>query len=217
VEVVDGLRTVRGFVLPSSVHVPWEVDLGFAYQFGERASNVPFRNPRDLARELETKLARDTYTTPPQPDGKPYPQLPAERGAALSAAIALERQAQARALRSRPRRYVLLSTDLLVYGPTQHGQGVTAFLLQRPESSGTRVSLGARFGVESELVPNRLKLRVGSYLEPSRFDRSAYRPHGTLGSDVRLFDLWRWSIRGTTTLDAAPRYLDWGVSLGLWH
>jgi hypothetical protein len=77
--------------------------------------------------------------------------------------------------------------------------------------------VGVRFGVESEILQNRMKVRGGSYLEPSRFQRSYYRPHGTLGFDVRLFDLWRWSFRGTATVDLAPRFFDWGAAIGIWR
>jgi hypothetical protein len=61
-----------------------------------------------------------------------------------------------------------------------------------------------------------MKVRGGTYLEPSRFRRSFYRVHGTAGFDVRLFDIWRWSVRGTGTVDLAPRYFNWGIAFGLW-
>jgi hypothetical protein len=61
-----------------------------------------------------------------------------------------------------------------------------------------------------------MKVRGGTYLEPSRFSGSYYRPHATTGFDVRLFDVWRWSVRGTCTADLAPRYFNWGIAFGLW-
>jgi len=33
----------------------------------------------------------------------------------------------------------------------------------------------------------------------------------------RLFDLWRWSFRGTATVDLAPRFWDWGAAIGIWR
>ena len=217
VEDVNGVRMVRGFVLPQEVRVPWEVQLGFAYQFGERRSNVPWRNPNQIKREVRAQLADGTYVPPPQNGGPPYPELPSDSKGALSAAMEHEREAARRYLRHQPRRYVLLSSDLLFYGRTANGQSVQAFVAQKPEASGRKVSIGVRVGAESEVVENRLKLRCGSYLEPSRFQRANYRPHGTFGSDVRLFDLWNWSIRASATLDLAPRYFDWGLSVGFWH
>jgi hypothetical protein len=82
--------------------------------------------------------------------------------------------------------------------------------------SGDKISFGARIGVESEVMQDRLKVRGGSYIEPSRTQRKYYRPHATVGADVRLFDLWRWSARGTATLDLAPRYFNWGIAFGFW-
>jgi hypothetical protein len=213
----DGVRRVRGFVLPKEVHAPWEVDVGFAYQFGARRSNVPFVNPNRRKRELKQELESGTYTPPPTHGGKPYPALSDDPREALQQALDHEREAAKRFVRSQPRQYVLLSGDLLFSGRTDKGQGVQAFLAQERASSGRKVSVGVRMGAESELVENRLKLRGGSYLEPSRFARVHYRPHGTLGSDVRLFDAWQWSIRASATLDVAPRYFDWGLSVGLWH
>jgi hypothetical protein len=217
VMVVDGLRTVRGFVLPEEIRVPWEVDVGFAYQFGARRTNVPWRNPNQLKRELSEKLSKGLYVPPPSNGGPAYPPLPDDEAATLKVAMEHEREAARRYLRHQPRRYVLLSGDVLFSGRTARGQGVQAFVAQRREASGRKVSIGVRAGVESEVMENRLKLRGGSYLEPSRFARAHYRPHGTFGSDVRLFDLWEWSIRASATLDVAPRYFDWGLSVGLWH
>lgn len=218
VEVVDGVRTAGGLVLPARVHVPWELAVGFAYQFGERRSNVPWRNTSALRRQLRRQIADGTYVPPDPHGGPPYPPLSEHNPrAALRTAIENDREAERRYLRAQPRRYVLLSAEILLFGPTRKGQGVSAFLRQAPERSGARISYGARVGLESEVLQNRLKLRGGSYLEPSRYERHYYRPHVTAGMDVRLFDAWRWSVRGTATVDVAPRYYDWGLSVGLWY
>jgi hypothetical protein len=218
VEVSNGVRTAGGLVLPARVHVPWELAVGFAYQFGERRSNAPWRNTSALRSQLRRQIADGTYEPPDTYGGPPYPALSQHNPrAALRTAIDNDREAQRRYLRAQPRRYVLLSAEVLLFRPTHKGQGVNAFLRQSPERSGARMSYGARVGLESELLPNRLKLRGGSYLEPSRYQRNYYRPHVTGGMDVRLFDAWRWSVRGTATVDVAPRYYDWGLSLGLWY
>jgi hypothetical protein len=217
VQIVDGVRMVQGFVLPEQVHVPWELQGGFAYQLGERRSNVPWRNTRKLRGQLAEQLSDGTYESPPTYGGPSYPPLPDERRAAIRKAVAHDREAQRRYIRHQPRQYVLLSGDAILYGATDHGQGVAAFLKQQPERSGRKVSLGLRLGAESEVISNRLKVRGGAYLEPSRFARGYYRPHGTLGSDVRMFDAWGYSFRLTATLDGAPRYFDWGLSLGFWY
>jgi hypothetical protein len=66
-------------------------------------------------------------------------------------------------------------------------------------------------------------LRIGSYLEPSRFSDVSVRQHFTLGGDLRLFEWdvfglapdasWRVTVAG----DFAPRYQNLGLSAGLWH
>jgi hypothetical protein len=213
---VGGVRSVEGLVLPRTVHVPWEVDIGFAYQFGERRANVPWRSSRELRRQYRRQILSGTYRTPDEYGGDSYQPLPGEITEAVEAALDHHRESERRYRRRQPRRYVLLAADLLLYGPTARGQSVSAFLLQEPERSGARIAYGARVGVESEIWQDRMKLRAGSYLEPSRVQRRYYRPHGTFGVDVRLFDFWRWSARGTATIDVAPRYFNWGLALGMW-
>ena len=83
-----------------------------------------------------------------------------------------------------------------------------------------------RLGIESEVVPEWLKLRGGTYVEPTRFSHEDARArlHGTLGFDLKVFP-WtvfglfhegtEWRVGGS--LDAAVRYLGWGVSIGVWH
>ncbi len=217
IEVVDGLRTAQGLVLPSRVQVPWEVDVGFAYQFGERRANVPWRETTGIRKNLSKQVESGSYLPPPLYDGPAYPALPSDPRGALRQAIANDRDAERRLIRNQPRRYVLVSADFILYGRTRNGQGLTSFLTQVPETSGARNSFGLRVGFESEILQNRMKIRGGSYLEPSRFQRSYYRPHGTAGFDVRLFDLWKWSFRATATVDVAPRFFDWGAAIGMWR
>lgn len=212
----DQVESVFGLILPNEVHVPWEITVGFAYQFGERRTNTPWRNTTQLRRALREQIASGTYVLPDRYGEKAYESLPDDPQKALDVAMANYREAQRRYRRHQPRRYVLLSSDLILYGKTQNGHGIDAFLNQVPERSGEKISVGVRFGVESEIWPDRVKVRAGTYLEPSRFARTYYRPHGTTGFDVRLFDIWRWSVRGTATIDLAPRYFNYGIAFGLW-
>lgn len=213
----DGVRRAQGLVLPKDVHVPWQLAAGFAYQFGERRTNTPWRNTKRLRRDLAEQIANGTYEVPRTYGEAPYPNLPSDDAEkALDVAMANDREAERRLRRHQPRRYVLIAADILMYGHTDNGHGIDAFLSQVPERSGQKISYGARVGLESEVWPDRMKVRGGTYLEPSRFSRSYYRPHATTGIDVRLFDLWRWSARGTATVDLAPRYFNWGLAFGLW-
>lgn len=212
----DGLERAQGFVVPSGVHVPWEIDLGFAYQFGERRANVPWRNTRQLRRELKAQILNGTYEPPPTYGEAPYPPLPADVEKAVDAAIENYNEGERRLRRHQPRRYVLLAADFLIYGKTPNGQSISGFLSQRPETSGDKTAFSLRIGAESEVWQDRMKVRLGTYLEPSRVDRKYYRPHGTLGVEARLFDFWGWSARATATVDGAPRYFNWGLAVGLW-
>ncbi len=212
----DGIRRAQGLVLPDTIHVPWELAWGFAYQFGERRTNIPWRNTQRLRKDLAAQIANGTYQTPPRYGESAYQALPENPDQALDVAMANYREAERRYRRHQPRRYVLVAADVIVTSKTNNGYGLESFLDQVPERSGQKVSYGVRVGVESEVWPDRMRVRAGSYLEPSRFDRAYYRPHGTAGVEARLFDFWRWSARVTTTIDLAPRYINWGLAFGLW-
>ena len=123
-----------------------------------------------------------------------------------------------------PQRYLLLSAALLISGPAKEAVGVDSFLAQEVNRSGEKVVYSPRLGAESEVWPGLVKLRAGTYLEPSRFRTSSARVHGTFGFDVRLlrwnvFGLWPddylWRI--SASADAAERYLIWGLSIGGWY
>lgn len=172
----EGNLIVDGRYLPSSIELPWEVEAGFAYQFGHRPLQLPWDDER------------------------------AER------------------YRTLPRDKVLLTASVLVTGPVNRGVGFEAFLAQRVEPSGRRAVVSPRVGVEVEPIANRLQLRAGSYLEPSRFDGISPRGHATAGAEVRLF---KWTVFGLFSPDTSWRinafgdvsrlYLGWGVGVGVWH
>jgi hypothetical protein len=79
-------------------------------------------------------------------------------------------------------------------------------------------------GIECGIVPERIKLRAGSYLEPTRFETSDMRVHATAGIDIKLF---RWNVFGAwpdnymwrvgLSGDAATRYYTFGLSVGGWY
>jgi len=140
----------------------------------------------------------------------------AEVDAAAEAQDEVEHEAYVR-MRSLERRYVLLSASLLFIGSTSDGVGIDAFLEQQRRTRGRNISFSLRLGAEAEIVPDWVKLRAGFYIEPARQTGVAPRPHVTVGTDVRLFTLFGTTVRGTFTLDGAPRYADVGVGVGVWH
>jgi hypothetical protein len=132
-------------------------------------------------------------------------------------------RARERAVRELSRRFLLLSADAIVVGPTENGVGLESFLAQERQTSGADATIGLRAGAEGEPVANWVKMRAGTYLEPSRFAGVSYRVHATTGFDVRLFT---WDLFGLledftvlfgASADVAERYLNVGVGLGLWH
>jgi len=147
-------------------------------------------------------------------------------------ALHLARAERELALRLR-RRYegmdrfqVLISASIDVLGPVTRGVGVESFLERKVQRSGKDVSVSPRLGIETEAVPNWMRLRAGTYIEPTRFDDNPHgsRAHWTLGIDQRLFPwevfgLWRegsiWRVSGS--LDVGREYFSWGVAIGMWH
>ncbi|MDD9944857.1 MAG: UTP--glucose-1-phosphate uridylyltransferase [Myxococcales bacterium] len=67
------------------------------------------------------------------------------------------------------RRYLVLASDLMIVGATHNGVGLESFLSQIRQRSGQLATLGFRFGAEGEPIERWLKMRAGTYFEPSRF------------------------------------------------
>lgn len=197
--------------LPDAVKLPWRVDVGVAYQWGARPLNPRWIHPHrfDVPKRLEVQSAGKSR------DAEYRRRIKALRAAGEDgAADALEEEmAEARSkddlelekfeeatretLRglyvSLPRRYLLLSGQLHLRGAVDQAVGVESFLQGTVNRSGQRVTISPRIGVESEVLPNLLRLRAGTYYEPTRFRTSEGRLHGTLGLDVRLF---QWNVAG---------------------
>lgn len=216
------------FVVPRSVHLPWEFDLGFVYRFSDVPWNAPWVDALAERHALEARIAADRARRRAARRDDPAWEE-AERAARAREARELEtfgwrhRAARLAAIRDRRRRYLLIAAGLSVSGPTPRGQGIEAFIDQVAQPSGRGTVLTPRVALEGEAVENRLRLRVGSYVEPSRFEGIGARVHGTLGFDVRLF---RWDalklfdpvdIMLSGTFDVSHNYVDWGVSLGFWR
>ncbi len=129
-----------------------------------------------------------------------------------------------------PRARILILADGVLTGTTRNGLGLQSFLRQEDVVSGDRVSFQPRLGFETEPIVNRLVTRVGSYLEPTRYRRDAgpgilsgSRQHFTFGVELRTF---AWDGFGLARLtkftvrvvgDIAPRYQNFGLSVGTWH
>lgn len=108
-----------------------------------------------------------------------------------------------------------VDVDLVLEGPSAGSISVNAWAAQLPLLTGLRPTLAVRVGLDSEFWPFRMRGRLGSYFEPSRNRGVGGRLHGTLGADLRLFQLiWQWRLG--VACDLAQRYLNSTLSIGLW-
>jgi hypothetical protein len=120
----------------------------------------------------------------------------------------------------RDERAVTLAADLVVTGATPNGYGIEAFGMDQLQRSGKAVVVSPRGGIEYEWKPGRLRLRGGTYWEPSRFDGVDGRLHYTFGAELAvlqfpLFGEHRLDL--SFTGDVAARYRNVGISIGFWH
>jgi hypothetical protein len=114
------------------------------------------------------------------------------------------------------RGYITIALDLVLTGSDPGAIGFGSWALGVEQRAGASATLGAGVGIDSEFVPDRLRGRMGFYLEPSRFSGIEGRTHITGGLDLRLFQLiWDW--RFTFGFDLAERYGNGVLSVGLWH
>ncbi len=126
----------------------------------------------------------------------------------------------------RDERSLMLAADLVVTGAVEDGFGIEAFVAKKLQPSGRKLVWSLRGGAEYEWKPGRLRVRGGSYWEPGRFlthagETIGGRLHVTAGLDYRFYSFCFWGDRYRARVslisDAAERYFNGGLSLGLWH
>ena len=158
-----------------------------------------------------------TLTSGEQPDAVGGVSLPSQLVIGASYASRAMRRAEVEAV---PVRF---AADMVWDGKLSNAVGLEGLLLGTVVDRGTEPTLSPRIGVEVEPVRNRLRLRTGSYFEPTRADTESGRLHLTAGTQLRLLRirLFRgWideHVSWTTALDAADGYLNSGfLSIGFW-
>jgi hypothetical protein len=232
---------VAGFILPSRAVLPWELETGFAFQLGPRPLNPGWLNPHEMEAPVRERIERDRARRAELDTSELEAASAGERPAILARQRAEEEalrsiedqrldaeQKRLRAIRvardrNWPRERILLVGSLLITGSSDDAVALDGFVRQERELVGRTISLSPRIGVESEPVVNWLHARVGSYVEPSRFEEGHARQHFTFGGDVRLFAFSPWGIFGdqvwrlSVSADLAPRYQNFGIGLGAWH
>jgi hypothetical protein len=237
----DGVRSVGGLVLPSSITQPWEVEAGLALQLGPRPINPGWENPHAQEAELRAEIDRDRAERALRDATDLALATPVERDA-LAAKLADEERAvraiedeqlseesdRLRAIRKAryanwPREKILLLASVLMTGPSANAVSVEGFLDQRQESVGQSATFSPRLGLEGEPIVDRMELRTGTYLEPSRYAGSSARQHFTFGVDVHLFPLTFWGLLPDADwklgvfIDLSARYQNAGLAIGNWH
>jgi hypothetical protein len=237
----DGVSRAGSLILPDRITLPSELEGGFALQVGPRPLNPQWINPHDQDSPVRERIAWDRArrarendailnTTPAE--GRASKRAELARAELAIRAVEDQRLAaeEKRLLAQRrarfanwPRERILLLASVLVTGATTEAVSLEGFLNQQHDQYGQKATLSPRFGIESEPVANLIRGRIGSYIEPSLFQGGNSRQHFTFGGDVKLlpFDtfgltkdqVWRLGVG----LDAAPRYINYGLSLGAWH
>jgi hypothetical protein len=239
--VTDGVARADGLIVPDQITLPWELETGFAVQVGPRPLNPPWINPHDEERPVREAIEaerarraeeRKALLAKASPSERPALKAELDKEDIVIRRIEDERlEAESkRLLASRKARYqnwprakILLVASALVTGESHDAIALEGFLNQNVEPVGQRVTVSPRFGIEAEPIENWVLARVGSYVEPSRFEGVSARQHFTFGTDVKLFPFDLFGItpgqvwRVTGVLDVAPRYIDWGFSIGAWH
>lgn len=116
-----------------------------------------------------------------------------------------------------------VAADLVYAAPVDGALMLEALMLGQEVGKGAAGTLSPRLGAELEPWPDRLRLRAGTYLEPSRTALASGRMHGTGGLELRLFHLSLLNKRISldfsyeAAVDAAPRYLNLSyLGLGTW-
>jgi hypothetical protein len=237
----QGVVRSGGIIVPSSVTLPWEFETGFALQVGPRPLNPSWIDPHEEIAPVRAAVDAARARRAAEHEAILAEIVPAHRAerrreleeqeAAIRAieaqALATEEKALSDARKARyqnwPREKILVVASVLITGESTNAIALEDFFDQKLEQYGNNVSVSPRVGIEGEPIRNWVKARLGSYLEPSRFDGIAARQHFTFGGDLKLlpwngFGLFNgrvWML--SAACDLAPRYVDWGLSIGAWH
>ena len=114
----------------------------------------------------------------------------------------------------------LVASDIVLIASSENAVGVESGGARKLQTIGIHNSVSIRIGSELETLPGRLRLRMGSYYEPSFYEGVQSRVHLTAGFEVRMFNTRIWSENHwglTFTADSARNYLNIFASLGFWY
>ncbi len=230
--------------LPDNVALPWNVNVGAAVQLGPRPFNPRWLDPDEVVsgtkryldwRARERVRRRAFLLHKARKEGRNVEAAARAIDAEQATQAALD-EAQLERVEARVRRelkarehamarfYILFTAQLLVTGRVPDAVGVESFLARTVNRSGQHITYSPRVAAETELIPNWVKIRGGAYYEPTRFESSTGRWHGTGGLGLRLFP---WTVfglfdkgtvwRASGAIDITQRYFGWSAGIGVWH
>jgi hypothetical protein len=235
------------YVVPKDVVLPWELEVGIAWQLGPRPLNPPWINPKHEDRALVTALEERRAQRKKEHRAE-LEEMPADTDEEIAERDARAAEFRADELVTRtleneelkrdkkrlleerkarylnwPRERILLLASIVIVGRSDNAVALDGFLDRQLETVGTRVQYAPRFGAESEPIANLVRMRAGIYVEPSRFADGTKREHFTFGGDLRTLTWDVFGLFGETTfrvsgfLDVCPRYQNFGLGVGTWH
>ena len=227
------------FYLPTQAILPWDLNVGVAAELGVNPQNRPWVSDRSLAQREELRIhlrmmdhedsrARELANAHTEEEVAAiqarYEALLEEDQAQIDAAREAAYWRIQRYLAEAPFGHVMVAASALITGAAADAVGLESFLSQEVNRSGEHTVVSLRLGAEMGLVPNFMRLRAGTYLEPTRFQTGSPRPHYTGGFDVRLarwnvFGLWpddyQWRL--AVGADVARDYFSLGVTIAGWY
>lgn len=115
---------------------------------------------------------------------------------------------------------VRLAVDVAVDAPVADAVALENALRGERVTRGGWYTVAPHLGAEVDVWPGRLRLRAGSYLEPSRTALAGPRPHATGGFELRVFRIKllggkvKLDLAWQIGVDYAPRYFH-GAWLGI--
>jgi hypothetical protein len=227
------------FYLPTQAILPWDLNVGVAMELGADPSNKAWVSDHTLSQREEFWVRLRMLERQATRDAELAAKHTEEERAAINARHdALDEQDLAQIDRAReeaywsiqrrlaeaPKGHAIVSASALITGASEQAVGIESFLSQTVNRSGQNAVVSLRLGAEMGVVPNLIRLRAGTYLEPTRFETSDPRPHYTGGFDVRVgswnvFGLWpddyqwRLAVGG----DLARDYFTLGVTIAGWY